>query len=79
VLALLDNRITSQRYGQVFFDTLPDYSFTTNFMPWKVFDVEVSVEHTFAAAHFLRNYHGSRGRLHGHNYRFMVGLPGRTG
>ncbi|MEX2261369.1 MAG: helicase C-terminal domain-containing protein [Bryobacteraceae bacterium] len=29
VLALLDNRITKQRYGQVFFDTLPDYGFTT--------------------------------------------------
>jgi ATP-dependent DNA helicase DinG len=30
VLALLDNRITRQRYGQVFFDSLPDYAFTTN-------------------------------------------------
>jgi ATP-dependent DNA helicase DinG len=29
VLALLDNRITRQRYGQIFFDTLPDYGFTT--------------------------------------------------
>ena len=29
VLAILDNRITRQRYGQVFFDSLPDYSFTT--------------------------------------------------
>jgi ATP-dependent DNA helicase DinG len=29
VLALLDNRITRQRYGQVFFDSLPDYRFTT--------------------------------------------------
>lgn len=28
VLALLDNRITKQRYGQVFFDSLPDYRFT---------------------------------------------------
>jgi ATP-dependent DNA helicase DinG len=28
VLALLDIRITQQRYGQVFFDSLPDYSFT---------------------------------------------------
>ena len=28
VLCLLDNRITQQRYGQVFFDSLPDYSFT---------------------------------------------------
>ena len=29
VLVLLDNRITGQRYGQVFFDSLPDYKFTT--------------------------------------------------
>ena len=29
VLVLLDNRITKQRYGQVFFDSLPDYRFTT--------------------------------------------------
>jgi ATP-dependent DNA helicase DinG len=34
-LVLLDNRITKQRYGQVFFDSLPDYSFTT-----KIQDVE---------------------------------------
>jgi ATP-dependent DNA helicase DinG len=35
VLALLDNRITMQRYGQVFFDSLPDYSFSM-----KIQDVE---------------------------------------
>jgi ATP-dependent DNA helicase DinG len=35
VLVLLDNRITKQRYGQVFFDSLPDYGFTT-----KLTDVE---------------------------------------
>jgi ATP-dependent DNA helicase DinG len=29
VLVLLDNRISKQRYGQVFFDSLPDYAFTT--------------------------------------------------
>jgi len=29
VLVLLDNRITKQRYGQIFFDSLPDYGFTT--------------------------------------------------
>ncbi|MBI4875482.1 MAG: ATP-dependent DNA helicase [Acidobacteria bacterium] len=29
LLVLLDNRITRQRYGQVFFDSLPDYAFTT--------------------------------------------------
>jgi ATP-dependent DNA helicase DinG len=31
VLALLDIRITQQRYGQVFFDSLPDYSFSMEF------------------------------------------------
>ena len=35
VLVLLDNRITKQRYGQVFFDSLPDYSLTR-----KIEDVE---------------------------------------
>ena len=30
VLVLLDNRITKMRYGQVFFDSLPDYGFTTS-------------------------------------------------
>jgi ATP-dependent DNA helicase DinG len=30
VLALLDNRISKTRYGQTFFDSLPDYAFTTN-------------------------------------------------
>jgi ATP-dependent DNA helicase DinG len=30
VLVLLDNRITKQRYGQVFFDSLPEYGFTTD-------------------------------------------------
>ncbi len=29
LLVLLDNRITKKRYGQVFFDSLPDYGFTT--------------------------------------------------
>jgi ATP-dependent DNA helicase DinG len=29
VLVLLDNRIAKQRYGQVFFDSLPAYRFTT--------------------------------------------------
>jgi ATP-dependent DNA helicase DinG len=31
VLTLLDNRITQQRYGQVFFDSLPDYAFSMQF------------------------------------------------
>jgi ATP-dependent DNA helicase DinG len=32
ILALLDIRITASRYGQVFFDSLPDYAFTTDIM-----------------------------------------------
>jgi ATP-dependent DNA helicase DinG len=32
VLALLDSRIVNQRYGQTFFDSLPDYRFTTGQM-----------------------------------------------
>ena len=40
VLVLLDNRITKQRYGQVFFDSLPDYGFTTQISEVeKFFDV----------------------------------------
>ena len=40
VLVLLDNRITKQRYGQVFFDSLPDYGFTTQLQDVeKFFDV----------------------------------------
>jgi ATP-dependent DNA helicase DinG len=32
ILALLDIRVTSTRYGQIFFDSLPDYSFTTDIL-----------------------------------------------
>ncbi len=40
VLVLLDNRITRQRYGRVFFDSLPPYRFTTNIRDvQKFFDV----------------------------------------
>jgi ATP-dependent DNA helicase DinG len=40
VLVMLDNRITKQRYGQVFFDSLPDYKFTTRLADVeKFFDV----------------------------------------
>lgn len=40
VLSLLDNRITQQRYGQVFFDSLPDYAFSMQFADVeKFFDV----------------------------------------
>ncbi len=38
---------------------------------------EVCVEHTFAAAHALRNYRGKCENVHGHNYRVHVGVEGR--
>jgi ATP-dependent DNA helicase DinG len=37
VLVLLDNRITKLRYGQVFFDSLPPYRFTTDLQDVKNF------------------------------------------
>ncbi len=37
---------------------------------------EICVEHTFAAAHSLRNYYGKCENLHGHNYRVQVGMEG---
>ena len=37
---------------------------------------EICVEHTFAAGHALRNYHGKCENVHGHNYRVEVGLTG---
>ena len=37
---------------------------------------EVCVEHTFAAAHALRNYRGKCENLHGHNYRVQVAIEG---
>jgi ATP-dependent DNA helicase DinG len=37
VLVLLDNRITKQRYGRVFLDSLPGYRFTTKLQDVKDF------------------------------------------
>ena len=37
---------------------------------------EVSVEHTFAAGHALRNYKGKCENVHGHNYRVRVVVRG---
>jgi 6-pyruvoyltetrahydropterin/6-carboxytetrahydropterin synthase len=37
---------------------------------------EVCVEHTFAAAHQLRNYRGRCENLHGHNYKVQVAMEG---
>ena len=38
---------------------------------------EVTVEDTFAAGHYLRNYKGKCEHPHGHNYRVRVTLAGR--
>ena len=37
---------------------------------------EVSVEHSFAAGHALRNYHGKCENVHGHNFRVRVAVQG---
>ncbi len=37
---------------------------------------EVRVEDDFAAAHFLRDYHGKCESLHGHNYKVFVHVRG---
>src|ERR1700745_265914 len=39
---------------------------------------EVSVEHTFAAGHSLRNYRGKCEHGHGRNYRVQVSVEGDT-
>jgi 6-pyruvoyltetrahydropterin/6-carboxytetrahydropterin synthase len=38
---------------------------------------EVTVEKTFAAGHYLRNYKGKCENPHGHNYKVLVTLQGR--
>lgn len=37
---------------------------------------EVSIEHTFAAGHALRNYKGKCENVHGHNYKVQVVIRG---
>ena len=37
---------------------------------------EICVEHTFAAGHALRNYHGKCENIHGHNYKVQVAVEG---
>ena len=39
---------------------------------------EVTVEDTFAAGHYLRNYKGKCENPHGHNYKVRVTLPARN-
>ena len=38
---------------------------------------EVTVEKSFAAGHYLRNYKGKCEKPHGHNYKVRVTLQGR--
>jgi 6-pyruvoyltetrahydropterin/6-carboxytetrahydropterin synthase len=38
---------------------------------------EVTVERSFAAGHYLRNYRGKCEKPHGHNYKVRVTLQGR--
>ena len=38
---------------------------------------EVTVEDTFAAGHYLRNYKGKCEKPHGHNYKVRVTLAGK--
>ena len=38
---------------------------------------EVTVEETFAAGHYLRNYKGKCENPHGHNYKVLVTLQGK--
>jgi 6-pyruvoyltetrahydropterin/6-carboxytetrahydropterin synthase len=38
---------------------------------------EVTVEQSFAAGHYLRNYKGKCENPHGHNYKLLVTLQGR--
>ena len=37
---------------------------------------QITVEDTFAAGHYLRNYHGKCENPHGHNYKVRVTLCG---
>ncbi len=38
---------------------------------------EITVEDTFAAGHYLRNYKGKCEKPHGHNYKVRVTMHGR--
>jgi 6-pyruvoyltetrahydropterin/6-carboxytetrahydropterin synthase len=39
---------------------------------------EVTVEAGFSSGHYLRNYHGKCENPHGHNYRVVVTLAGKS-
>ncbi len=39
---------------------------------------EIRVEADFAAAHFLRDYHGKCENLHGHNYKVFAHVHGKN-
>ncbi len=39
---------------------------------------EIRIEDTFAAAHFITDYHGKCENLHGHNYKVRVHASGKV-
>jgi len=43
---------------------------------WRGLHVQVTVDDTFAAGHYLRNYKGKCENPHGHNYKVRVTLAG---
>jgi 6-pyruvoyltetrahydropterin/6-carboxytetrahydropterin synthase len=61
-----------RRYNRYFVKALPDL-FPAGF--WGIM-FEVTVEDTFAAGHYLRNYKGKCENPHGHNYKIRVTLAG---
>src|SRR5271155_1324396 len=63
--------------GRCFSTAFPIIRFPCRLETWRNFSMfEVSVEHTFAAGHALRNYHGKCENVHGHNYRVRVLVRG---
>jgi 6-pyruvoyltetrahydropterin/6-carboxytetrahydropterin synthase len=65
-LRLLDNRLFISR---------PSGTIQVQDQRWEIM-FEVTVEDTFAAGHYLRNYKGKCENPHGHNYKIRVTLAG---
>ena len=58
-------------------DTKLQFAKTTVFL-YTFHMYKVRIEDSFAAAHFLRDYHGKCENLHGHNYKVRVYLRGEN-
>jgi len=50
--------------------------YSCNFFCYTNYMYEVRVEADFAAAHFLKDYHGKCEALHGHNYKVYAHVKG---